>query len=400
MNRSITTKNDYPILPEDIFRDHVRTKIQQAASLIGISGGALQTLLAMIDMTAREDWISHEREPVFFMEQTAFAAQRGLTDRRIRHHEAELEQLGLIDKATAANGRRGSFREGAIRLGLSLTPLIERYSEISNLADQFSASLELCRSLRQQCSAARRQLTKNLSRLEPVLGSDHAAMVTLYAAQNNLPRRYSGLTVEAMQAAFDAAHQAALQSEKLVTDHIGRKLWTVEAEENFRPLIQDTTQISIESCKANPDQEPAGEDEREDCLEESELEKRHAMAVKIGQAFSAEDLMKIASDEMRDYLEVHAAYGLTPYTFSQAARHLWRDWQFSMSALDEAQSALGEFGAALAVLIITANRVHPTKPVLNPSALMQTFAKLARQGDLNLLGSLIGLYRRKVGGLH
>jgi replication initiation protein RepC len=67
------------------------------------------------------------------------------------------------------------------------------------------------------------------------------------------------------------------------------------------------------------------------------------------------------------------------------------------SAWEEAAEAMGDEAATLAVLVIDANRDHPTAPVRKPGGLLRAMARRQRAGELNLLGSLIGLMERKCG---
>jgi replication initiation protein RepC len=56
---------------------------------------------------------------------------------------------------------------------------------------------------------------------------------------------------------------------------------------------------------------------------------------------------------------------------------------------------MGDHGAALCVLLIDANRNHPTSPVHNPGGALRAMTKRQKNLKLNLVGSLIGLARRR-----
>ncbi len=64
------------------------------------------------------------------------------------------------------------------------------------------------------------------------------------------------------------------------------------------------------------------------------------------------------------------------------------------TAWAEALDTLGAETAALAVLVIDANRDHPTTPVRNPGGLLRSMTARHRRGALNIAGSLIGLIER------
>ena len=65
------------------------------------------------------------------------------------------------------------------------------------------------------------------------------------------------------------------------------------------------------------------------------------------------------------------------------------------SAWQEAVDAMGDFRAALCVLVTDANRDHPATPVRNPGGHLRALARRYRSGQLNLVGSLIGLSERR-----
>jgi replication initiation protein RepC len=105
----------------------------------------------------------------------------------------------------------------------------------------------------------------------------------------------------------------------------------------------------------------------------------------------------MASDDMRLYIDVVRREGarLTPHDFVQASIALLPALGCDPRLWDRASEALGDFGAALAVLVIDANRTHPQCPIRSPGASLRGFIRLAEAGRLNLAGSLIGLHRRK-----
>ena len=65
------------------------------------------------------------------------------------------------------------------------------------------------------------------------------------------------------------------------------------------------------------------------------------------------------------------------------------------SAWSQAPGIMGTEGAALCVLVLDANRDHPSAPVKNPGGMLRAMTKRYETGKLNLVGSLIGLSRRR-----
>jgi replication initiation protein RepC len=109
-------------------------------------------------------------------------------------------------------------------------------------------------------------------------------------------------------------------------------------------------------------------------------------------------LRSIASEELRLYLDAEAQ-GREPRMrdFTLAAIRRLPELGVNPSAWEEAAEAMGDEAATLAVLIIDANRDHPTAPVRKPGGLLRAMTRRQRAGELNLLGSLIGLMERRRG---
>ncbi|MEM8971236.1 MAG: replication initiation protein RepC [Pseudomonadota bacterium] len=78
-----------------------------------------------------------------------------------------------------------------------------------------------------------------------------------------------------------------------------------------------------------------------------------------------------------------------------AAQNRIHELGISFSAWTEAIAVMGEDSAAMAVLIIDASRDRPGLPVANPGGYLRGMTQAARRGDLNLVGSLIGLAERR-----
>ena len=64
-------------------------------------------------------------------------------------------------------------------------------------------------------------------------------------------------------------------------------------------------------------------------------------------------------------------------------------------AREKAIEAMGPESATIAVLLLDANRDHPRTPVRNPRGALRAMTLRHRRGTLNLVGSLMGLARRR-----
>ena len=58
---------------------------------------------------------------------------------------------------------------------------------------------------------------------------------------------------------------------------------------------------------------------------------------------------------------------------------------------------MGDFRAALCLLVTDANRDHPVTPVRKPGGHLRALTRRHQAGQLNLVGSLVGLAHRRRG---
>ena len=89
----------------------------------------------------------------------------------------------------------------------------------------------------------------------------------------------------------------------------------------------------------------------------------------------------------RDNLVVH--------DFVVAAQDRLPELGINISAWHQAVAAMGEEQATMAMLILDASRDRPGLPVRNPGGYLRGMARAAERGDLNIIGSLIGLSERR-----
>ena len=109
-----------------------------------------------------------------------------------------------------------------------------------------------------------------------------------------------------------------------------------------------------------------------------------------------EKIRSIAGQNFRFCLDAICPVGeqMTDRHLRSVAIMLLPDLGINASAWEEALQVFGSMRAALAVLIIDANRNHPTHPIHSPGGALRAFTRLQLAGQFNLSGSLIGLVER------
>lgn len=393
MNQSLISQQNFPVLPEGATQLTIASMVDDIAAHYRMSPGLKAYLRLIVMIPHSSDWTSPTTEPVCYKEQTALADKLCVTDRCIRKYERQLEDFGLAKINTGGGGRRGSFGNGSTKLGISLTPLVERYAELAAIAHSVNERVTAKVALRHQISAAKRSLTSNLSRIATAITGLCETYTRLSQIRDSLPRRIANLSLDDLRPLYTLTKNAAADAEQLAVQYLGRNTWADEPEQIGRPLIQDSTEDLYESLSQSDSKAHIADDASKEDLEGFSPQRT---AMKLAMKFSLDDLTQMANPDMGDYLLLASDRGLTARTFVEAAVGYWAACGLPMSAWRAAEVHLGPMCAALSVLVITANTDRSENPIQQPAAMLHKFVSLAREGKLNLEGSLLGLHRRKL----
>lgn len=394
----------FSTLPGRFQRSDVERIITVASAALGLSSARLRALLVMMQATRPSDWTTPDSDAVCYMQQMMVAARLGITTRALRNHEAGLERAGLIRRDVGADGSRGRYAGGELVQGISFEPMIAAFPRLVAIAEAREAEDRACQVFRRKCSAARRVLKRAISALME-RNPKHSALSRLLVVYAETRGRYDGLSLDVLRETFKAVDKAAKQAVGLLEmqpDSSG------VPEEDFRLHIQDTTHKNLESCSASdantrparkradnnsfgPAPEGAGH-----CLENKDALSSRGHKPGYLETFTPRQLYRMASDDMRMYLDAQTGGDRTPteHDFIQASISLLPALGVHPSAWDEAAAAMGDLAAALCVIVVDANRFRPVAPVRKPGAMLRSMTRLAEQGGLNLIGSLIGLKQR------
>lgn len=108
-------------------------------------------------------------------------------------------------------------------------------------------------------------------------------------------------------------------------------------------------------------------------------------------------LYDLAGTDMRLCLDMagRPPERLRELDFVTAAIHLLPALGISGPAWRDAVDAMGNLRAAICVLITDANRDHPVTPVRRPGGHLRALTQRHQSGQLNIVGSLIGLAERR-----
>lgn len=113
-------------------------------------------------------------------------------------------------------------------------------------------------------------------------------------------------------------------------------------------------------------------------------------------------LRELGSEEMRLYVDhLDPRPPGAPPTLrdvERAALMRRRELEVPPALWEEVEAAMGWLDALVALVVVDANRRHPTAPVRNPAGLLRDLARRRRAGVLDLAASVMGLWRRRAEG--
>lgn len=383
----------FPVLPQGHKRFSVEQLLRRVAPAIGLRSSALHALLHMMGQTRPEDWTREDREPVFFAAQDVTAADLGKTRRALYNTERQLETLGLVERRVKANGHRSSYGG----CGIVFTKLITLVPDLLNLAERLDAERKRRRVLRNRRSMMARHVRLQIEAIGDISESVVAHALEQLAGWPDA-RRLPSMPIEALETHVGEVKFLSVMLDDWLQEHRDS---STRADVNSRHHIQENTEeFSPVPCNAGDQPNRASctrPDGLESSLESERAENGEALKTQYLAKLTPDRLFGLASDDLRNLIDksragsatlraVHLIDGVT-----QILPYLGINW----SAWEKAIEVMGLELATLAVLVLDANRTHPSRPVRNPGGALRAMTERQRQGKFNIVGSLIGLDRRR-----
>lgn len=369
-----------------------------------ISKPAINTFAEMLAVTRVSDWTTPGSQPCCYAAQVQIAKRAGCSAGRVRAHENELQNARLIEKRTLGNGGRSGWQDR----GIYFTPSIERLQEFLDIADWLDHREKRAATLRGLRSTHRKHLTAALLEITFHVPEGDEDLARLQEGLASWPRadRLHTMKLEDLERHEQEADLLCREALQILKKHEDSK---GQPSENERSHIQDTTgKPESEICNASVITMPACKQADVDCVgrppkggptciekddRDPDLLCKSEMLEKLG----PDRLYQLASEDMQMHLDVRRYQNgdLTFHDFLVAAQNRLPELGVNRSAWDDAVVSMGEDSAMMCVLILDANRDRPEAPVANPGGYLRALTRRAATGDLNLIGSLIGLSERK-----
>lgn len=390
----------FPSLPQGFSRRDVIALMADIGRDIGLGPRLTDILTRLIGCTEADAWIDPDKEPIFYGRQESFAQKLGISTRQLRTHEKTLLKHGLMERRTAANGSR----HGSTGLGLVLTPLIERFTDFLSVREARNERYARMKTLKATRSVRWATFRDELARLsaEDLLTAEVQEMI---AERETWPRTDTLLSMGEARLSqhIEAATNLCIRLTNWIENHADS---SCEPEETFRSFIQeDIQQILSENCNASVHKRSAGlpahcnypapgPNGTVDCREKKLEAETLALQGLFSGKYGLDHAVSLASEDFQFEMQVRSGER-ADYAFVEAANARVAPLGINITAWAAACDRMGRVPAALCVMLLDANRDHPTAPVMNPGGALRGMIKAHNRGKLNLIGSLIGLHRRR-----
>lgn len=367
-----------------VSKQDARRAVKALKGAIGVSNGAIETLMDLVQLTWEADW-TDDRPLVVWPSNQHLADEVRKTVACIKARLRELRAAGLILGHDSASGRRSGFRnrDGVIveAYGLDLSPIRLRYAELKDAGDRLNALYALFKSGKKEIARVRRIVGQALAQ----------------AADLNL----TGSHWMALQDAIDAAAFAAAQA-KAMGDADGYQI-ALDSLSGVEDLVGETIDQFMFSVENNP----SGSAESP-CIDIQTIPSKKSVQADRGCSSDPEvgvpnqavlppspskSILKVRPSDLADMFPTTAMY-LTEARPSwsdahNAAARLRQDLGIRSGTWVDAIDTLGRDGAAVAVMI-TAEREARNEIRLTAGAYYAGMITRAKRGELDLQKTLWG----------
>lgn len=402
----IPEPNQHSLLPAAVSKAQAMGTVCAALRLLGAREIDIAAWRLIADVTDRKAWHAHDRSPVNWKRQCDLARELGISERHWRRIETRLADCGVLARMTADNGYRGRRSGQAygapIHCGLSLEPALANFRALTGIVQEAALAEEA----RQELALTARTARRRVGLL--VAGLDDIEMRRW--AKGRLDELDEGLrpasTRVAPHADLAAWQEALVSLEGAIREAMipcpppasGRSTAPVPRDPGMdiaagsgdrpventgnQPLLSGAPDSGVR-CHIQPVQDLERIQHEESAKREPPHRKTPAEI-----RMTEQDLRDLASDDVAIWLDATDDW-------QDALPHVLRELGINVSAWHDACHAMGPPLAFVALLVVDRNRFHPDSPVQNPGGALRAMTRAAREGRLNLAGSILGIRARE-----
>lgn len=416
--------NHHSRLPDRMTKHQAIGTVCSALRLIGAREIDIAAWRLIADVTDRQAWHAHDRSPVNWKRQCDLARELGISERHFRRIETRLAGYGVLARATADNGYRGRRSGQAygspVSCGLSIEPAIANFRALAGIVEEAEIAEQARQQRALEARTARRRVGILVGTLDDIemrhwakgrldeLDEDLRPASTRVASFVDLAAWLAALVSlegeirEAMtpfpgpDGTPEAGPLSAAELPRTPPAEPAGPENAATAEERPGDIVANQPNMSgapdsgVRSHIQPVQESRSIQDENSHARSGPPRRRREPPQPVAG--MTLDDLQDLASDDMAFLLG-----GADDWqdAVPQVLHHLG----INVSAWHDACDAMGPPLAFLSLIIIDRNRFHPKSPVASPGGALRAFAARAREGGLNLAGSVEGIRVRTRKGL-
>jgi len=413
--------DEFKGLPEGVTRFDLLKLVKHAGREVGFTDSMIQLLEYYLLYTKEQDWKDGAR-PVMYQSQYKTALHFGVSERQIQRLEATLFNVGALTWNDSGNHRRFGVRdEGSGEIlyayGVDLSPLASLYPMLQKKLQEKELHDAAWMEQKRRISWYRARIRTMLAEF-PAHAELQAQIMDATAKYNEvavpirtymsletltvLRQRHESLyeqVLEALDGASPVEQDCGLSQERSSTDdpNVVHSQTTKKTSSDK----SDTRSPQDNGFRGSVVQPPVitgniGASGKVEVPPIPEISEKLAN-------ISWKQVLNAASERFQLYL--HRGYGNRPRPINwsdviDAAYEVRRELGISKSAWVEACSVLGQGGAAICIMVIDQKAQDGKEPIRNPGGYLRGMVKKAKDGKLNLHGSVFGLLKRGEGELN
>ncbi len=405
-------------LPEGVTHLDLLYLVKDIGRRVGFTPAMISLLEYYVRFTRESDWQEGGR-PIVYQSQAKTARHFNVTERQIQRLETALFDLGALTWYTSGNNKRFGVRSESGELlyasGVDLAPLASLREKLENKKAEVQMEDAAWFETKRQISWYRGQIKALIAEAESCSGLEREAAEAEHAYKGIDGHIRAGKDLAFLRDLLKAHLEvyntlsAAIEAYTPANANCGlnsdltRNTSSTDAKNVAHLYSTNKPQFSKENTSSSLSDRNAS---RGSVAASSGTGTRHSTS---GESYRQEWMAALAAEKARiSWKQVLAAcserfkerFPMTGNPLGwddvvNAAYDLLPTLGISRSAWLEACMTLGRDGAAIAVMIIDRKVQDPSQSVKNPGGYLRGMTARAKEGKLNLHGSVFGLLKRE-----